>query len=189
MLQLRIILASTRDKRKGAAVAEWVVEEAKKHSEFDTQLLDLAVINLPFLKEPEHPRHQKYIYQTTKDWSAMVQAADAFIAVMPEYNHGYSAPLKNAFDTVYKEWNDKPIAFVSYGGISGGIRALQLIKTVAIALKMVPLLESVNLPFFEKKINESGKFVADEKVQKSADAMFASLTKWTKALKSIRQGA
>ena len=122
MLSLKIIIASTREGRKGVPVADWIFAEAAKYPEFTTELIDLKKINLPFFDEPEHPRFKKYTKQTTKDWSAMIDPADAFIVVTPEYNYGYPATLKNAIDTVYQEWNNKPIAFVSYGGMAGGTR-------------------------------------------------------------------
>src|ERR1700722_3170672 len=105
MLQLKIIIVSMREGRKGPAMANWIFDEAKKRSEFETELLDLKKINLPFLDEPEHPRLKQYTRQSTKEWSRIIDASDAFIAVTPEYNYGYPAPLKNALDTLYKEWN------------------------------------------------------------------------------------
>ncbi|HRN35958.1 MAG TPA: NAD(P)H-dependent oxidoreductase, partial [Flavobacteriales bacterium] len=93
MHKLKIILASTREGRKGPAVAEWITAVAQADARFDTELVDLKVVNLPFLDEPNHPRLQQYTHAHTKAWSAKVDSADAFIFVMPEYNYGYSAPL------------------------------------------------------------------------------------------------
>ena len=39
---------------------------------------------------------------------------------MPEYNFGINAPLKNAIDYLHSEWQDKPVGFVSYGGVAAG---------------------------------------------------------------------
>ena len=186
MYNLKIILASTRPGRKGPALATWIVEEAKKYPEFTVELLDLAEINLPFMDEPEHPRLEKYTKEHTKKWSEKISPADAFIFVTPEYNYGYPAPLKNAIDFLNNEWLYKPVAFVTYGGIAGGTRCMQMLKQVVTALKMVPVLEAVNVPFFTKYIDNKGKFNADEGIQRSAEGMMKELLKWTIAMQSMR---
>ena len=186
MYNLKIIIASTRPGRKGPALANWIFDVAKKHTEFSVELLDLAVINLPFLDEPNHPRFQKYTKEHTKKWSATIAAADAFIFVTPEYNFGYPATLKNALDFLYNEWTYKPVAFVSYGGIAGGTRSMQALKQVISAMNMVPVLEAVNVPFFTKYIDEQNKFNADEIIQKSAEGMLKELGRWTETLQQMR---
>lgn len=186
MYNLKIILASTRPGRKGPALANWIFETAQKHCEFTVELLDLATINLPFLDEPHHPRLQKYEKDHTKKWSSQISSADAFIFVMPEYNYGYAATLKNALDFLYNEWLYKPVAFVTYGGIAGGTRSLQALKQVVTSLKMMPVVEAVNVPFFTNHINEQGIFIADEGIQKSAEVMLKELLKWTEALQQMR---
>lgn len=122
MLSLKIIVASTRPGRKGPAIAQWLQQHAEAHKGFAIEMLDLATINLPFMDEPEHPRFKKYHHAHTKQWSATIDSADAFLIVMPEYNYGFTAPLKNALDYLFQEWAHKPIGLVSYGGMSGGIR-------------------------------------------------------------------
>ncbi len=186
MLNLKIILASTRTGRKGPAVASWIYNKTIKNKAFDTELLDLAEINLPFLDEPNHPRLRQYQHQHTKDWSARIDPADAFIIVTCEYNFGLPASLKNALDFLYQEWANKPVAFVSYGGMAAGTRSVQMLKQVATALRMMPLYESVNIPFFTKFIDEEGTFKADEILDQSADQMLESLERWAEALKPLR---
>lgn len=186
MLNLKIILASTRPGRKGPSVAAWFYDIAAKHPAFNTELLDLAVINLPFLDEPMMPRFKKYEKQHTKDWSAMIEPADAFVIVMSEYNYCFPATIKNALDFLSQEWEYKPVAFVSYGGISGGIRAVQMLKQVVTALKMMPMAEGVAIPAFTKRIDEQGKFNSDEGLDKSATGMLNELNKWGMALKPMR---
>lgn len=187
MLNLKVITASTRPGRKGPALSSWIIDVAQKHGSFDVELLDLGVINLPFLDEPHHPRLQKYEHEHTINWSNKIAPADAFIIVTSEYNYGYPAPLKNALDYLYNEWTFKPVAFVSYGGISGGTRCVQQLKQVVTAQKMMPIVEIVNIPFFTKYIDDTEKFIPDEGIQKSADAMFAELLKWANALKPLRE--
>lgn len=189
MFNLKIIIASTRPGRKGPAIASWILEIAKKHPDFDVELLDLAEINLPFLDEPNHPRLHQYHHEHTKNWSRIITAADAFIFVTPEYNYGYPATLKNALDFLFIEWNYKPVAFVSYGGIAGGTRAVQMLKQVVTTLKMVPLVESVNIPFFAKHIDSQGQFIADDTMNKTANDMLLELSNWTKGLAGMRRNS
>lgn len=187
MFNLKIIIASTRPGRKGPIVASWIYELAKENQAFNTTLVDLAEVNLPFLDEPNHPVLHQYQHEHTKKWSHIINEADAFIIVTAEYNYGYPAPLKNALDFLYREWNYKPVAFVSYGGIAGGTRAVQQLKQVVTAQKMMPVTESVNIPFFSRHINEQGVFVADDALKNSADAMFTELEKWAAAMKPMRE--
>jgi len=186
MLNLKIIIASTRPGRRGPVMASWIYELSKNNPAFEVTLLDLAIINLPFLDEPHHPRLNKYEKEHTRNWSILIDNADAFIVVTPEYNFGYPATIKNALDFLYNEWCYKPIAFVSYGGVAAGTRSVQMLKQVVTALKMMPIPESVNLPFFTKHINAHDVFEPDEEIVRSAEMMLAELAKWGEALKIMR---
>jgi len=183
---LKIIIASTRPGRKGPSLAYWINEIAKKHGAFEVKLIDLKEVNLPFLDEPNHPRFQKYEHEHTKAWSREIDEADAFIFVTPEYNFGFPATLKNALDFVFNEWGYKPVGFVSYGGVSGGIRAVQMLKQVVTAQRMMPIPESINVPFFTKFINDQEQFVPEEGLEKAAIGMLDELAKWTKAMEPMR---
>ena len=186
MIELKIIIASTRAGRKGPAVAAWITETAKRQKEFNVEVIDLLKINLPFLDEPNHPRLRQYQHQHTKEWSRIIDASDAFIIVTPEYNFGFPASIKNAIDFVMHEWFYKPVAFVSYGGIAGGTRAVQMLKLVVTGVKMMPIYESVNIPFFIKYIDEQGVFHPTEEMEKSAAAMLGELLLWANGLKAMR---
>lgn len=186
MLNLKIIVASTRPGRKGPAIAEWITAAARTSGAFQVEVLDLAEIALPFLDEPHHPRLQQYQHQHTKDWSATIGSADAFIFVMPEYNFGFSAPLKNAIDFLFNEWAHKPVGLVSYGGVSGGIRAVQLLKPVLVALRMT-CAGDVPIPFFNKLIDGKGVFQATEELNKSVAGMLNSVSKWCGVLAPLHQ--
>lgn len=185
MIKLKILLGSTRDGRKGPAIAHWVLEQAKKHPQFESELIDLKEENLPFMDEPEHPRFKRYVHQHTKDWSAKIADGDAFILVTPEYNYGMPAPLKNALDFLFAEWAFKPVALVGYGGISGGTRAIQQLKQVLNALRMFPF-DGLILANFTKQLDEAGAFMATEANEQAATAMFNQLEKLHGAMKSLR---
>jgi NAD(P)H-dependent FMN reductase len=186
MPKLYVIIASTRPGRKGPSMANWIFDLAKKEGSFEVELVDLKEINLPFMDEPHHPRLQKYEHEHTKAWSKQIEAADAFIFVTPEYNYSYPATLKNAIDFLHSEWAYKPIAFVSYGGVSAGTRSVQAMKQVVAGLKMMPIPESINIPAFTKHIDEHGIFKAEESMDAAAWAMIKELMKWMEAMKPMR---
>ena len=184
---LQIVVASTRPGRKGPIVAEWVEEQARRHGKFDIDLADLAVVNLPLLDEPEHPRLRKYHHDHTKAWSARVEHAQAFVFVTPEYNHGTPPSLLNALDYLVAEWAYKPVGFVSYGGLSGGLRSVQMTKQIVAALRMVPLVEAVTFPAFTKSIDSAtGRLSPDEFQAANASKMFDELLRWSEALAVLR---
>lgn len=185
-LKLQVIVGSTRPGRIGPAIATWFAEFAKQHSEFEVELVDLADFNLPVYDEPVHPRMQQYEHEHTKRWSAKVQAADAYVFVTPEYNFGPPPALLNALNYVYSEWNYKPCGFVSYGGLSGGMRAVQMEKLLATTLKMMPMVEAVALPMVWNQLGETGQFTSNELVDDSAQALLGELGRWAAALKPMR---
>jgi NAD(P)H-dependent FMN reductase len=186
MPKLMIVIGSTRPGRAGISVAEWFIDHARQQGEFDVEVADLAELNLPMLDEPNHPRLRQYTHQHTRDWSAQVDAADAFVFITPEYNHGYPAALKNAIDYLHWEWSDKAVGFVSYGGVAAGTRALQQLKPVVSVLKLLPVSEAVNLPFFTQFIDEDGVLRPNEVMEQSADAMLRELLRVESALAPLR---
>jgi NAD(P)H-dependent FMN reductase len=183
---LMIVIASTRPGRIGLPVGEWTCARALGHGGFDVDLADLAEIDLPFMDEPKHPRLREYTHQHTKDWSARVDAADAFVFVHPEYNYGMTAPLKNAIDFLSQEWNYKPVGLVSYGGVSAGTRAAQMIKQVVTTLKLFPIFEAVSIPFVAQFIGEGGALTPNDVMEKAADAMLDELVRVADALRPLR---
>jgi NAD(P)H-dependent FMN reductase len=183
---LRIIIGSTRPGRVGPSVATWIAERAREHGGFDIQVTDLAELNLPLYDEPNHPRLRQYVHQHTKDWSALVDASDAFIFVIPEYNFGFNAATKNAIDYLSHEWQHKPAGIVSYGGVSAGTRATQMLKQVITALKIMPVPEAVNIPFVGQLLDEDKRFKSNELIDASATAMLDEVLAWSGALATLR---
>ncbi|MFE9361014.1 NADPH-dependent FMN reductase [Streptomyces olivaceoviridis] len=190
MSKLEIIVASTRPGRVGPSVADWIEKEAAEHGGFsEIEVVDLAEVNLPFMNEPHHPRLGRYTHQHTRDWSAKVSEADAFVFVMPEYNFGYNAELKNAIDYLHGEWQYKPVGMVSYGGVSAGTRAVQMIKQVVTTLKMTPVFEAVSIPFVQQFIDDDKRLVPNEIMRGAAKAMLDELVRMTEALRPLRESA
>ena len=184
--RLMIVIASTRPGRAGQPIGDWFRAKAEAHGEFEIDYADLAEINLPFMDEPNHPRLRQYTKQHTKDWSARVDAADAFVFVTPEYNHGMTAALKNAIDYLNQEWQYKPLGFVSYGGVAGGTRSVQAIKPIANVLKMTPIPEAVVIPLFQRFMTEDGTFQPEELIQDAAITMLGQLGRWATTLRPMR---
>jgi NAD(P)H-dependent FMN reductase len=185
MPKLTVVLASVRDGRAGEAIARWFVTSARQHAKFDVELADLKELNLPILDEPHHPRLKKYVHDSTKRWSGIVGGSDAFVFVTPEYNYSLPPALVNALDTVYNEWTYKPVGFVSYGGQSGGMRAVQTAKLMVTGFKMMPMIEAVNIPFFSQ-LMEGGVFKSNELHDKAVPVMLDELLRWSDALKPLR---
>jgi NAD(P)H-dependent FMN reductase len=172
--RLQVIIASTRPGRAGEPIGRWFVEHCRHDGRFTVGVTDLAELALPMMDEPHSPRLRRYVHDHTRQWSKTVDGADAFVFVMPEYNHGFSAALKNAIDYLYEEWAYKPVGFVSYGGISGGMRAVQLLKPVLSCLRMIPLADQVALANFAQFLN-GGIFKPDEAAGIGCATMLAEL--------------
>ncbi|MCC5574745.1 MULTISPECIES: NADPH-dependent FMN reductase [Microtetraspora] len=183
---LQIIVASTRPGRVGLPVAEWFRDRAVAQGVFDVEVVDLAEVDLPFMNEPHHPRLRQYVHQHTKEWSATVERADAFVLVTPEYNHSFNAVLKNALDYLHGEWQYKPVGFVSYGGVSAGTRAVQMLKQIVSGLKMLPVVEAVAIPFVREFVDEEGRVRPNDVMNQSADAMLAEIARLAPAFHSLR---
>ncbi|WP_030910018.1 NADPH-dependent FMN reductase [Streptomyces sp. NRRL F-5126] len=189
MTKLEIIVASTRPGRVGPAVGGWVEDVAVRHGGCtEVELVDLAAWNLPFMNEPNHPRLGQYTHQHTRDWSAKISEADAFVFVMPEYNFGYNAELKNAIDYLHGEWQYKPVGLVSYGGVSAGTRAAQMIKQVVTTLKMTPLPEAVSIPFVGQFVN-GDELTPNDVMDSAAKTMLDELVRFASALAPLRTAA
>jgi NAD(P)H-dependent FMN reductase len=186
MPRLLIIIASNRPGRVGLPVGQWFADLAREHGGFDVDVADLAEINLPFMDEPEHPMMRQYTHQHTKDWSAQVDAADAFVFVTPEYNFSFSAPLKNAIDFLYHEWAYKPVAFVSYGNSSGGLRAVQMLKQVVTTLSMMPSGYAVWIQQVGQRIAADGTFQPTEDQQANATDSLDELLRLADAMSALR---
>jgi NAD(P)H-dependent FMN reductase len=186
MPRLAVIIGSTRPGRAGLPIGEWFVQQAVRDGSFDVDQVDLAELDLPMFDEPAHPRTGNYVHQHTKAWSARIDRADALVMVTPEYNFGYSGVLKNAIDYLHTEWLYKPVGFVSYGGVAGGTRAVQQLKQVVTTLRMIPVFESVTIPFHANLIS-AGKFEPDESVVRAAESMLGELHRIVPASAVLRE--
>jgi NAD(P)H-dependent FMN reductase len=180
---IQIIIGSTRAGRAGEPVAKWLAELAAARGDLTPELVDLAEMELPWLASSTPPANERR-EQGAQDWAARIAAADGYVLVTSEYNHGYAAPLKNALDLLFAEWARKPVAFLSYGGASGGVRAVEQLRQVAIELEMVPLRRHVAIPAIFRRLDEE-RHLIDAPVNE-AQAMLDDLVWWASMLADAR---
>jgi NAD(P)H-dependent FMN reductase len=147
-LKVHVIVGSTRPARFGDKPAHYVLGRLNEHPEIQAELVDLRDWPLPSFDGPMAPAritNGEYGSEIVDRWSAKIAEADAYVITAAEYNHGYTAVLKNALDVIYHEWVRKPVSFIGYGGV-GGARAIEQLRQVAIELQMAPIRAAVYLP-------------------------------------------
>ncbi|MFI8567818.1 NADPH-dependent FMN reductase [Rhodococcus sp. NPDC078407] len=146
-IKLAIVVGSVRSGRVGPTVAAWVRGVAEQRATIDVVDVDLADFRLP---------DSLVANDDTERFIRTIGACDAFVFVTPEYNHGIPGPLKNALDTVKYEWRAKPVGFVSYGGLGGGIRATEQLRQITAELHMVSVRDAVSLHRVRKRFDDEG---------------------------------
>lgn len=175
MKLIKVIIGSVRDGRAGLKVTSWVLDRANEYNgELKFEVIDLKDINLPFMNEPKSPKSGKnYVYDYTKKWSHIIDQADGFIFVTPEYNHGYSGVLKNALDFLYHEWKGKPAGLVGYGG-SGASNSIRQLKEVFEVVGIKPLETQVGVHRIWEAFKEDGS-IKEENIVGDINGLFTEL--------------
>lgn len=187
MIKIKILTGSTRPGRFNIQVASWIYDIAKQRSDIDVELVDIAALDLPLLDEPITPMQRQYSQKHTIEWSSIVDEADGFIMVTPEYNHSTSAALKNAIDYLFHEWHFKPVSFISYGSLAGGSRAVEHLRGISAELKMYDLREQIMLPNYWEHLDENGQYLFYERHEKSANEIIDNLSFWANKMKDARK--
>ncbi len=185
MLNVALIIGSTRPGRKAEVVARWVHGIASKRSDASFEVVDIAAFNLPLLDEALPPSMGQYSRPHTKVWAAKIATFDAFVFVTPEYNHSTSGALKNAIDYLFREWNDKAASFVGYGGMSG-VRAVEQLRLIMGELKIADVRAQVGLSLFTDFENFS-IFKPAAHQEATVNAMLDDLIPWARALQAMRE--
>jgi NAD(P)H-dependent FMN reductase len=180
-----VIVGSTRDGRFGDTVGRWFMRRADVRADLTFELVDLRDWIFEYYDRPLPATVSEYDERAQR-WAEIIGPADGFVIVTPEYNHGYPAVLKSALDAVYREWNRKPIAFVSYGGWSAGTRAMQQLRQVAIELQMAPIRASVSIQFAQRVFGPDGNPQNPELFDKAAAILLDDLSWWAHALRHAR---
>jgi NAD(P)H-dependent FMN reductase len=155
--KVKVILSSVRTGRAGKSIADWVMKKSEEYDgDLDFELIDLKEVNLPFMDEPVPAMmSDEYVNEHTKKWSEMMKSADALVIVTPEYNHGYPPSLKNAFDFLYNEWKDMPVAFVGYGG-GGATDSIRQMREIIAFLGMKALDDQVTIGQIWEAVDDEG---------------------------------
>ncbi len=187
-LNIPIILGSVREGRKSEAPAKYILEKVKSAGH-TTQLVDFKEMPLPFYNGSTVPVvyfKTKYPNENAERWSQIARAADAFIIVSPEYNHGYPAVLKNALDWGYLEFEKKPFGLIGVSnGSTAGARMIEHIRPIIQNFNAMSIRETVMIGPIAKYFDDSGKLL-DDSLNKKIDGLLASLTWWAEALKRAR---
>ncbi|MGH3975334.1 MAG: NADPH-dependent FMN reductase [Pseudonocardiaceae bacterium] len=167
--ELAVIVGSVREGRFGPVVADWFVGQAKQRADVSVDVIDLVDTPIPSV-----------------NFASRIGAADAFVVVTPEYNHGYPGPLKTAIDSVGREWRAKPVGFVCYGGLSGGLRAVEQLRIVFAELHTVTIRETVSFHSAHQRFDEQGAPRDPDAVNTAATALLDQLAWWARALRYAR---
>jgi NAD(P)H-dependent FMN reductase len=184
MLRIAVIIGSTRPGRNGEAVAKWVYEIARKRTDAEFELVDIAAFDLPLLDEPMPPVFGQYSHNHSRVWSAKIASFDGYVFVTPEYNHGTSAALKNAIDFLYHEWTNKAAGFVAYGGTMGA-RAVEHLRLVMAELQVATVRAQVGFSLLTD-FEHFRVFKPAETQVKNVNDMLDQVIAWSGALKPLR---
>jgi NAD(P)H-dependent FMN reductase len=176
-LRLITIYGSVRPGRLCDRVAAWVAERVARWPEFDVDAVDPRAIG-PVENGDEVDRAVAL--------EERFAAADAFLVITPEYNHGYPAPLKRLIDMVGVPWQAKPVGFVSYGGISGGLRAVEQLRQVFAELHAVTIRDTVSFPGAHRQFGPGGGLLDPAWSERAMDVLLARLRWWALALRDAR---
>lgn len=181
-IRVGIIIGSTREGRFGPTVARWFIRHAGGRDDMDLDVIDLADTPLPAVVGGDAPEgYGEYLDRLDR--------ADAFVVVTPEYNHGYPASLKQAIDVAGTQWHAKPVAFVSYGGMSGGLRSVEQLRLVFAELHATTIRDVVSLHNPWGFFDDDANMVADVGAEEAADVMLDRLAWWARALADARRAA
>ena len=187
---IAVITGTTREGRFSERVASWVLEYLARHApDVMVEPVDLRDYPLPFFYGP-HPARAPREYPTEEiaRFGRIIDRADGFLVLTGEYNHGYPAELKNAFDWLFAEWRRKPMAFVGWGNV-GGARAIEQLRGVAVELEMAPLRHAVHvLPevLLAVRSTDDGDSSAFGPLEPKLKLAVDDLTWWVAALAAAR---
>lgn len=184
-MKIGIVVGSVRQGRAGISVAQWVLEHAEGREGATYELVDLAAFDLPVLTSPVVPAsaHRAYDDERVTRWSQAIDACDGFVFVTPEYNHGIPGAFKNAYDSIYPEWVDKAVAFVSYGAASG-FRVVEAWRPVVANANMFGIRAQV--AFSTMTDFDGAQVQPQERHLAELHTLFGKLEKATAALTTMR---
>ena len=181
-IRLAVIVGSNREGRLAPTIGKWFLSQLRERPEFEIDYIDLADINLPAILPEE-------MDDDLKAYTARLGMADAFVMIVPEYNHSYPASLKQAIDLGYEEWRAKPVGLVSYGGFAAGLRAVEHLRGVLPELHAVTLRDTVSFQNAWDQFDENGKPRNPAGYAAAAGTMLHQLRWWAEALRAARSAS
>lgn len=185
-LSVAVILGSVREGRQGPAVANWFLETAGAHGGLDLDFIDLADVDLPLAMPGWGGSPSPQAAAALAKVSPRLAAAEAFVIVTPEYNHSFPAVLKNLIDWHREEWLAKPAGFVSYGGLGGGLRAVEQLRLIFAELHSVTMRDSVSLHGPWSGLGPDGVPRDGAVTEGAVKGMVGQLVWWGRALRAAR---
>ncbi|MBL1083425.1 NAD(P)H-dependent oxidoreductase [Streptomyces actinomycinicus] len=185
-LRVAVVVGSVREGRRGRAVTDWFLATAAGDPGFTFDVVDLADVDLPMVLPGYGGTPSPEAVAALREVSPRLADADAFVVVTPEYNHSFPASLKNVIDWHHREWQAKPVGFVSYGGLGGGLRAVEQLRLVFAELHAVTVRDSVSLHGPWSGLGEDGVPRDADVCTGAAKGMLGQLTWWGRALRSAR---
>jgi NAD(P)H-dependent FMN reductase len=188
--RIELIVASTRSTRFADPVTAWVRDTLEPRGDLELGVIDVRDVGLPAYDLPTPPAlaHRQYATDEQRALGERLDAADGFIVITHEFNHGYSAPLKNLLDHYFVELEHKPIAFIGYGNV-GGARAIEQLRQVVAELSMVSVRESVHVLGYQFPAVRSGGEPASQALamlEPRLTTMTDHLLWWARALTAAR---
>lgn len=179
-INLGLIYGSTREGRFCDTMAGWAASEINALGGFRLDLIDPVTLGLP--ARPQRKKDAAVLALARR-----ISACDAFVVVVPEYNRGYPAALKQVLDSVYEPWRAKPVAFISYGGISGGLRAVEQLRLVFVELQAMTIRESVSFANAWDQFDAAGQLVDPAPARDALSRMLVQLKWWALVLREARR--
>ncbi len=179
-IPLALMLGSDREHRLCDAVAGWLRGLIAGSGRFQVDVIDPLTLDLP-TRMPRTPD------AAVLNLRKRIGRAQAIVLLTPEYNHGYSAVMKQVIDLVVGEWAVKPVALVGYGGFSGGLHAIAQLRQVMAALDAVAIREALALPMVWNHLDDSGDFTPPSTIVQAAQRLLARLAWWAQGLMLTRQ--
>lgn len=180
MVEIGIIVGSTREGRFGIQPATWLYEVARQRGDANAHLLDLRDYPLPHFGEPA-PAGSR-----ADEWRAAIDRLDGFLIVTPEYNHSTSGVLKNAIDVAGQGWFHKPASFASYGGVAGGSRAVEHLRGIMGEVRVFDLREQFVMSNVHVRRDANGNYAFSETEEVAATIVLDQLIFWSRHMKPAR---
>lgn len=185
-VKIAVIIGSVRDGRFGPTVAAWFADQARKRDDVIVDVIDLVDVPLPTTLPAFGTSPDPQTLRALRELTPRLAATDAFVVVTPEYNHSFPAAVKNVIDWHTDQWHAKPVGFVSYGGISGGLRAVEQLRLVFAELHAVTVRDTVSFHDAWAQFDPDGNPTSPERCVRAAAVLLDQLAWWARALRDAK---